>query len=244
MNKLAVLLSVLCMITVFSGSSSALTPGEILTKADDVRSAPYSSFVMDVDLTSPQGNMSFKVYSRAGAGSLAMFVKPAAQKGQLLFMQGDTFMFFAPGTHQPTRIHPTQRLKGDISNGDLLRLRWSQDYDAKQISADGKTYELELTAKNRAATYSRLEVLIEKNSFKPVQAKVYLQSGKLYKTILFTDFRTIAGKLMATELTFVDHLKNGKESKMTFSKIQQQEIPDNYFDSAALPALSKSLAEK
>lgn len=244
MRKSAALLSVLCMIALFSGISSALTPEEILKRADGVRSAPYDSFVMDVDLISPQGNMSFKVYSRAGAGSLAMFIKPVAQKGQLLFLKDDTYFFFAPGTHQPTRIHATQRLKGDISNGDLLRLHWSQDYDARQISEDGKTYELELTAKNKAATYSRMEVLIEKGTFKPVRSKIYLQSGKLFKTMLFTDFMTVGGKVMATELTFVDHLKNGKESKMTFSRIKQQEIPDNYFDTEALPALSKSLAEK
>jgi hypothetical protein len=243
-NKITGLLSICFMIFFFSAVAFALTPEEILAKTDGVRGAPFDTFIMDVDVKSPQGSMSFKVYSKTGAGSLALFLKPVHQKGQMLLMKEPTLFFFAPGNRYPVVIDPAMRLKGDISNGDLLRLRWSKDYDAKQIGEDGKSYELELTAKNKSATFYRMEVLIEKDSFKPVRSKVYLQSGKLYKTIKFTGFKSFSGKLMSTDLTFIDHLKNEEESKITFSNLIYQEIPDNYFETAALPSLSKPLSEK
>lgn len=199
---------------------------------------------MDVDLISPREVMSFKVYSRKGEDSLVLFLKPVKEKGRMLLIKEENLWIFMPGTRRPLRISPAQRLMGGIANGDLARLRWSLDYDAKQIGEDEKSYELELTSKKKSATYYRMEITIDKNSFKPVRSKVYLQSGKLSKTIYFTGFKSFSGKLMATDLKFVDHLRKEAESEMTYSQVRYQEIPDDYFNTAALPRLSETLFEK
>ena len=49
---------------------------------------------------------------------------------------------------------------------------------------------------------------------------------------------------MATNLKFTDHLRNEEESKMVFSNVRYQEIPDNYFNIDALYGLSKTLTVK
>ena len=231
------------VITLSSAVAFALTPDEILQKTDIVRS-PFETFVMDVDITSQQGNMSFKVYSKKGEGNLVLFLKPAAQKGSLLLMKGEDLWMLMPGSRQPLKMTESLRLFGAVSNGDMARLRWSIDYNAKKIREDEKSYELELISKKTNTTYYRIEVLIEKHSFKPLRSKAYLQSGKLYKTIYYTGFESFSGKLMATNLKFIDHLRNEEESKMVFSNVRYQEIPDNYFNIDALYGLSKTLTEK
>ena len=231
------------VITLSSAVAFALTPEEILQKADIVRS-PFETFVMDVDITSPQGNMSFKVYSKRGEGNLVVFLKPAAQKGRLLLMKGEDLWMLMPGSRRPFKMTESLRLIGAVSNGDMARLRWSIDYNAKKIREDEKSYELELISKNTNTTYYRIEVLIEKPSFKPLRSKAYLQSGKLYKTIYYTGFESFSGKLTATNLKFIDHLRNEEESKMVFSNVGYQEIPGNYFNIDALYGLSKTLTEK
>jgi len=242
-NK-AVYCFLVCFVITFSTVVAfALTPEEILKKADIVRS-PFETFVMDVDIMSPQGNMSFKVYSKREKGMLVLFLKPAGQKGRLLLRNGEDLWIYMPGTHRPFKLTETQRLIGGISNGDMARLRWSTDYNAKQIREDEKSYELELISKNNSTTYYRIEILIEKHSFKPLRSKAYLQSGKLYKTIYYSGFESFSGKLMSTNLKFIDHLRNEEESKMVFSNIRYQEIPENYFNIDALPGLSKTLNEK
>jgi outer membrane lipoprotein-sorting protein len=242
-NKVVCFVLVCFVITFSSGVTFALTPEAILIKAELIR-APFKDFVMDVDITSPQGDMSFKVYAKRGEGILVLFLKPAPEKGKLLLMKKKDLWLYMPKTRQPLKITGAQSLIGSISNGDVARLQWSLDYDAKQIREDEKSYELELTSKNNSATYYRIEILIEKNSFKPLKSKVYLRSGKLYKTIYYTGFKSFSGKLMSTNLKFVDHLRNEEESKMVFSNIRLQEIPENYLNLDALPKLSQTLTEK
>jgi hypothetical protein len=242
-NKAVYCFLVCFVITLFSAVAFALTPEEILQKTDIVRS-PFETFVMDVDITSQQGNMSFKVYSKRGEGSLVLFLKPAAQKGTLLLIKGEDLWMHMPGSRRPVRMTESLRLIGGISNGDMARLRWSIDYNAKKIREDEKSYELELISKNNNTTYYRIEILIEKHSFKPLRSNAYLQSGKLYKTIYYSGFESFSGKLMSTNLKFIDHLRNEEESKMVFSNVRYQEIPENYFNIDALPGLSKTLTEK
>jgi hypothetical protein len=231
---------------IFSGAfASALTPGEILQNADLVRS-PFESFVMHADITSPQGHMSFEVYSKREKGVLVSFLKPDYQKGRLLLMrvnEPDIWMCM-PGTRRPFKITGTTRMIGGVSNGDLARLRWSQDYDAKQTGEDEKSYKLELLSRDKKSTYHRIEILIEKHSFKPMEARAYMTSGKLSKTIYYNGFESFNGKLMSTSLRFIDHISNEQESRMVFSNVRYQEIPENYFSADALPGLSKTLSEK
>jgi len=243
MRKLLGFISACFVIFFLSGATFALAPEEILKKADNIR-APFKTFVMDVDLISLSSVMSFRVYSRKGEDSLVLFLKPFTEKGRLLLMKEENLWIYIPGTHWPLRITPQQRLAGGIVNGELARLRWSLDYNVKQIGENEKSYGLELTSKKKGATYYRMEVLIEKNSFKPLRSKVYLQSGKLSKTIYFTGFTSFSGNLMATELKFVDHLRNEEESKLLYSNVRYQEMPDNYFNTEDLPRLSETLAEK
>jgi outer membrane lipoprotein-sorting protein len=242
-NKTVCFVLVCFVITFSSAVTFALTPEEILKKTDSVR-CPFETFVMNVDITSQQGNMSFKVYSKRGEGNLVLFLKPAVQKGSLLLMKGEDLWMLMPSSQMPLKMTESLRLIGAISNGDMARLRWSIDYNPKQIREDEKSYELELISKNNNTTYYRIEVLIEKNSFKPLRAKAYLQSGKLYKTIYYTGFESFSGRLMSTNLKFIDHLRKEEESRMVFSNVRYQEIPENYFKIGALPGLSKTLTEK
>lgn len=221
----------------------ALTPQEILEKTDTAR-APFESFVMDVALKSPGEDMKFKVFSRRGEDSLVLYMHPASEKGKLLLMKEEDLWLFIPGTRRALRITPMQKLMGGISNGDISRLRWSMDYNAKLISQDENKYDLELTASKKSATYHRLLISIEKETFKPLKAKVYLKSGKLCKTIYFTGFHTYSDRAMATELKFTDHLRNDEVSSMVFSNVRGRELPDSYFNTASLPRLSETLSEK
>ncbi len=228
--------------SIFISPAFALSPEEILKNTDIVR-APFESFVMDVDLSSPEEKMRFRVYSKRGEDSLVLYLLPKKESGKLLLMKEEDLWIYIPGTRRALRITPMQRLMGGVSNGDIARLRWSTAYEVKLKDENDRTYELELTAKKRSATYHRLIVSIEKGSFKPAKAVVFLKSGKLYKTIYFTGFKSYSGKLMATELRFVEHLMGDKETVMTFSDIEKKDIDDNYFNKTALPMLSEMLGE-
>src|SRR5215212_7394618 len=104
----------------------------LLAQADGFRGAVESG-VVRVTVTNRDGGRvleaaDFEV-SVKGENSLVRFLA-VKSKGQSLLMRGDDMWFFLPAVARPVRITPIQRLLGNVSNGDLARLRYAIDYDA------------------------------------------------------------------------------------------------------------------
>ena len=86
--------------------------------------------------------------------------------------------------------------------------------------------------------------MVNPSSKKPVIAKVYLLSGKHYKTIHFTKYEDIDGKNINTEMKFIDHLRKEETTFLNFKTVKQEKnIPDRYFIKTYLPDLSTEVIE-
>jgi outer membrane lipoprotein-sorting protein len=237
MNRL---LTAVMMIFLIPSAAFPISPQEIIENTDRVR-APFESFEMDVAVKDRDSRMEFRVFSKKGENSLVLYLLPIREKGKLLLMKEENLWIYIPGTRRALRITPMQRLMGGVSNGDIARLRWSFDYDARLIGEGERVYHLELKARKKSATYHLLHISVEKGTFKPIKAEVFLKSGKRYKTIFFTGFRTFSGKLMATDLKFIDHLRADRETIMYFTNVREKGFPGKYFNRAELPRLSEIL---
>ena len=153
--------TVLTVAVVLGLSLSARADGEasrLLALADGFRGG-LDSGVVSVKLTNFEADRvveeaGFEV-SVKGDNSLVKFLS-LKSKGQSLLMRGDDMWFFLPAVARPVRITPIQRLLGNVSNGDLARLRYGVDYDATvegEADADGvRCVVLDLGAKRKAAT--------------------------------------------------------------------------------------------
>ncbi|MBI3599176.1 MAG: outer membrane lipoprotein-sorting protein [Nitrospinae bacterium] len=224
----------------------------ILEKADRTRS-PWSDFEMKAILQFEQRERmveeDYRVYLKDGTKTLVAFLSPIKQRGNLLLMVGEDLWFYVKDTQRPVRITPLQRLSGGASYGDIARLNWSLDYIPTFIgkeSADvGNTsypcIKLELSADSKGATYHRILLWIEEGQYYPRKADIYLQSGKLIKTLYFTRFEITKGSPMNREIKFIDHLDNDKTTIMRFEDIETHPIPSNYFLKTRLPDLSREV---
>src|SRR5258708_21713701 len=80
------------------------------------------------------------------------------------------------------------------------------------------------------------------NDKRPVRADIYLSSDKLYKTVMFTKYQTIAGKEINTQIEFADYFNKGRKSVINFSRVQRERaLPENYFIKEWLPAVFKKM---
>ena len=162
-------------------------------------------------------------------------------KGQYLLMRDDDMWIYMPNTRKPIRITPLQRLMGNASNGDVARTRYAEDYTAtlsREENLGGvPCYVLELQAKREGATYKRIEYWITKGTFRPLQAEVYLISGKHYKSIHFDSYEEIQGRVLLTQLTIVDRLREGRTTIMKYAGYAQKELPEKYFNKDYLEKL-------
>ncbi|HTY60501.1 MAG TPA: outer membrane lipoprotein-sorting protein [Bacteroidota bacterium] len=162
-------------------------------------------------------------------------------KGQYLLMLEDAMWIYMPNTRKPIRITPLQRLLGNASNGDVARTRYAGDYAPEvrgEETVDGvPCYVLNLTAKREGATYARVELWVRQEDARPKKAEIYLSSGKHYKTIVYDAFATIHGRLLLTQMTIYDRLREGSKTIMSFSGYNPKEIPEKYFNKDYLEKL-------
>lgn len=217
----------------------------ILEKADDIR-FPQDSFQVDVTITtrnegqSPE-NRKYRILSKGNENTIVMTLEPAAERGQIMLMKGRDLWVFMPNVSQPVRLSLSQRLTGQVANGDLARANFTGDYKPRilrteKINGDSY-YVLELNAVDRGVTYHRVVYWVKQSSFWPYKAEFYSLSDKLLKTCLYQNFQTMAGKPRPTRLVMQDALHAGGESTLEYNGMKLRELPDKMFTKEYLKKL-------
>ena len=210
-------------------------PASLLARADGFRGG-FDSAVIRVKLTNYESDRvseeaDFEV-SVKGENSLVKFLS-VRSKGQSLLMRGDDMWFFLPAVARPVRITPIQRLLGNVSNGDLARLRYALDYSATidgQAEVDGvPATVLNLRAKRKGATYQRVRYVIRRSDARPLEAEYFLTSGKPMKTATFGEVRELAGRQTLTRIDIQDAAHAGSRTTIDILSIAPRELPDKLF---------------
>ncbi|HTR99904.1 MAG TPA: outer membrane lipoprotein-sorting protein [Bacteroidota bacterium] len=221
----------------FAQGGAQPEPAKLLEQADLSRNGWETYEVVTVIRNYQDGELkdegSFDTYIKGADRTLVKFMNVDV-KGQYLLMLEDAMWIYMPNTRKPIRITPLQRLLGNASNGDVARTRWAGDYDAtlkgeEKIDGVG-CYVLGLAARSEGATYNRVELWVRKEDGRPRKAEIYLGSGKHYKTIFYDSFGTVHGRLLLTQMTIIDRLREGSTTTMTFTGYTPREIPEKWFN--------------
>ena len=209
----------------------------IVEKADLVR-FPAESFEVDVDvtnLTDGQGTekRKYKVLSKGNENTIVQVTEPESDRGQAILMRGRDLWVFLPNISQPVRLSLSQRLTGQVSNGDLARANFTGDYRPRLLrteKVDGvDCHVLELIAVDRGVTYARVLYWVRQANSYPVRAEFYSVSERLLKTCRYENFKSIGGRVRPTRLVLQDALKKGEESFLDYSNLRLRDLPDRMF---------------
>ncbi|MCC7343967.1 MAG: outer membrane lipoprotein-sorting protein [Deltaproteobacteria bacterium] len=218
-------------------AAAAADPNEIVAKADLIR-APKGSYEFEAAVTTYEGaekksENGYKVYVKDLDHSLVEFRVPASEKGKSLLMVEEDLWIYLPKVKKPVRIPLQQRLVGDVSNGDMARANFSNDYTATlkgEEKVEGKdVYVLDLVAKSPKKTYNKIRYWVSKSDNRPVQAEYFTVSGQSLKTVAFEDFRSEAGAVRPMRLVFRDTLNKNKKSVLEFKSMLKKELAENMF---------------
>jgi Outer membrane lipoprotein-sorting protein len=150
------------------------------------------------------GSADFDVYVKGRDKGLIVF-RGGKNSGRKVLTNGDRMWLLVPGSRNPVPITPNQRLLGGASFGDVARLRFSEDYDAKETgkteAAGGRSCRvLELTAKSARSLYPRVFLSVDEREKLPCRVRFFLASGKEARDVTFTKFRRQAGKTAVAEM--------------------------------------------
>jgi Outer membrane lipoprotein-sorting protein len=150
------------------------------------------------------GSADFDVYVKGRDRGLIVF-RGGKNSGRKVLTNGDRMWLIVPGSRNPVPITPNQRLLGGASFGDVARLRFSEDYDARETgeaeTAAGRSCQvLELTAKSPRGLYPRVLLSVDEREKVPCRVRFFLASGKEARDVTFTKFRRQAGKTVVAEM--------------------------------------------
>ena len=218
---------------------------QILQRADEIR-FPKDSFQVEARITStsggqPQDPRRYRILSKGNENTIIITLEPSAEKGQNLLMKGRELWLFMPSVSQPVRLSLSQRLTGQVANGDLARVNFSGDYVALikgQETIGGREHHvLELSAGERSVTYPKIFYWVRAGDFHPQRAEFHSLSGKLLKTCRYEQFAMLGGRIRPTRLVLSDALKRGDESILEYSDLKSVDLPDRMFSKDYLKKL-------
>lgn len=222
------------MSTASSGTELAQT---VLEKADQIR-FPRESFQVDVDITTtapgqPADMRRYRVLSKGNENSVVMTTEPASERGQIILMKGRDLWIFMPSVSQPIRLSLSQRLTGQVANGDLARANFAGDYTATILRTDTidaeNYYVLELIGVDRSVTYHKVLYWVRQSNFWPYRAEFYSLSDRLLKTARYENFQMLLGKQRPTRLVMEDALRRDEDSVLEYSEMKLRDLPDKIF---------------
>jgi outer membrane lipoprotein-sorting protein len=229
---------ILILVPVVShGSDDEELARNILEKSDQIR-FPRESFQVDVTINTtspdhPADVHKYRVLSKGNENSIVMTTEPASERGQILLMKGRDLWIFVPSVSQPVRLSLSQRLTGQVANGDLARANFSGDYNATILrtdTIDGEKYwVLELNGVDRSVTYHKVLYWVRQSNFWPYRAEFYSVSDRLLKTSRYENFQAMLGKLRPTRLVMEDALRKGEQSVLEYSTMKLKDLPDKIF---------------
>lgn len=210
---------------------------EIVEKADLVR-FPAEGFQVDVSITNNSPGKSaesrlYRVLSKGNSNTVIMVTEPAAERGQIILMKDRDLWVFMPDVSQPIRIALSQRLTGQVANGDLARANFAADYNPRLLRTDTigneKYHVLDLVAVDRSVTYQRVVYWVRQSDNWPFKAEFYSLSNRLLKTCSYENFQLMEGKQRPTRLVLTDALKGGEQSLLEYKNMKLRDLPDKVF---------------
>src|SRR5258706_15877584 len=164
---------------------ATVAPAHADDAADIVRDAdrfrrPADSFMWKITITSQEAKKApatdaFEVFVKGNGRSLVKFVAPPRNVGRSLLALGRDLWIYLPDAGKPVRIPFSQRLVGQVANGDVARADYSGDYDAKLLgeeTVDGAAcHVIDLKARTKDVTYAAVKYWVSRDGRRPVRAE-------------------------------------------------------------------------
>ena len=243
----AVLLSIFKATLAADNTGSDNFAREILSRADRIR-FPDEGFQVDVTITTTEPDVNedvraYRILSKGNNQTLVQTTAPAVDRGQILLMRDRDLWSFLPNLSQPIRLPLSQKLTGQVANGDLARANFAGDYEPKFLRTekiDGVSYHvLQLDAVDNGVTYRKVLYWINEKNSRPYKAEFYALSGRLLKTSHYQEFRALGGETRPTRLVIEDSLRHGRRSVLEYRDMVMRDLSDKIFTKDYLKKLSR-----
>ena len=248
MKNYKILFFIVSLFSVFSAVQLFSAPDkkadEILKKADEnLMPGSFETYRKLINEEPDGSKKEFIFYSiKKDRDKVAMlYLSPASEKGRAVLRLGDNMWLYIPNVGRPIRITSLQSSVGGIfNNADIMRLDYSEEYNASILEQNDEEYVLDLKAKTSYVAYDKLKMWVEKKSIIVAKVECYAASGTLIKTLEFKEVKDFGdGIVRPAVIETTSPLYKGYRSIMIFSRIKLRGFPNEVFTLDFMPRLGE-----
>lgn len=220
------------LLILFSTTALASPDALKLLELSDKYRSPYEYLKTDIAIDDYKNEklrktIKYQVYYRDGESLID--VKSGVNKGNRILLSKKGMFVTVKRSARAVRITPIQRILGQASYGDLAGLKLSKDYNASYLKQEQNAIQLQLTAKNKQATYTKIILWINPSDYRPIKADAYLASGKLFKQLLYKITNN-----QISEIIYTSPNSKNKKTIMRFLSFSSKKLPKRFFSSNSM----------
>ena len=219
-----------------------LSAKQILDKVDDLYrgKSSYARMTMKVVTEHWTREMKIEGWSKGKEKSLMRILSPRKEKGTATLKSGDNIWNYLPKVKRVIKV-PSSMMGGSwmgshFTNDDLIKeSRMADDYDFK-VSFEGKREGVEMTEitcipkPDAAVVWGKVVVLVRTEDLQPLTVAYYDEDMELARTMTFSQFKTMSGRLLPSVMRMVPTDKPDEFTEFSYNEIEFDiELKDSKF---------------
>lgn len=237
------MIKIVLLLLSVSYAAHALTASEIIDKMEDNQTSKTSISTMTQVVHQSSGKVvtsKLKSYSqKEGEESLMEYTYPKRINGMKILSldDGDEIWMFSPRTKRTRKISGSSRKNGvngsDFSYDDMNTKDYDDDYTMTKLADEDYSgtshYKIEGIKKNKDLSYSKVVMLINKETFISSKIDMYDEDGKLWKILVMEGVEKKGKYFTAKKITMTNVQKNTKTEMLTESIEFDVDVDENMF---------------
>jgi outer membrane lipoprotein-sorting protein len=192
-------------------------------------------------------SLQMEVWSLGTEYSLVRLLSPAREAGTATLKADQEVWNYLPRVDRTIKVPPSLMMGSwmgsHFTNDDLVKeSRIIDDYDIA-ISFDGDrdgvaVWEFELTPKPEApVVWGRIEEQIRKEGLMPTWARYYDEDGELMRTMTFSSYRMMGGRLVPASMEMVPADKPEEATTLVYNELEfDVDLDESFFSLRRLRA--------
>jgi len=207
------------------------SPRDIIDRVDRILRGDSSHGVATMEVLTENWERSLKMelWSLGTEYSLVKIVSPAKEAGTGTLKAGDDIWNYLPKVDRTIKI-PASMMMGSwmgshFTNDDLVKeSTLVEDYDiviAFEGDRDGvEVWDLKLTSKPEApVVWGHIEFRVRKADLMPLWARYYDEDGGLVRTLAYSEFRKMGGRLVPAVMDMHPEDKPNERTTVRYSEL-------------------------
>jgi len=243
-RTLALALALFSAPTLALGQESAR---DIIDRVDRIMrgESSHGLATMEVVTENWERSMTMEIWSLGTEYSLIRITAPNKEAGTATLKAGDDIWNYLPRVDRSIKIPPSLMMGAwmgsHFTNDDLVKeSRLIEDYDI-EFGYDGardgvQVWEFVLTPKLEAAVvWGRITYEVRQDDLMPTWARYYDEDGNLVRTITFSDYQVMGGRLVPARMDVLPEDKPGERTTVVYSELEFNiDIDESFFSLRAL----------